>query len=208
MKYKDHYKHLIEQRVNKKTYDDKYKLIQSYIDKMIDDSPGNNRDEKLLYVWTHHKDKMEKLLKGMRSLSTASTFGRIGKEPFQSYKSKFISDKYYIRFGDFPKGGKSKNHASGEMEIGISAYAAKWNLQKNKWEIIEDQLDEFSALEEFIYEITKGKGRPVYLVQGQELSNIGSDGEAMLDINNIKIVKKLEPHEFFSNYIGEDWYIQ
>ena len=50
-----------------------------------------------------------------------------------------------------------------------------------------------------------GIGRPVYLVQGQELNNIGSDGESLLDITGVKIIKKLEPNEFFSNELGEDW---
>lgn len=208
MKYKDHYTYLIEQRVNKTDYNKRYEFIQSYIDKMIEKSPGKNREEKLLYVWTNHRDKMEKLLKGMNLIGSASVFGRIGTEPSQSYKSKFISDKYYIRFGDLPKGGKSKNYATNEMEIGISAYPVKWNIEKNKWEIIEEQLEEFSALHSLTYDITIGEGRPVYLIQGQELNDLGSDGEPMLDVNKIKIIKQLQPDEFFSKELGEDWYIQ
>jgi len=208
MNYKDFYKYLTEQKIDKTEYDRRSKFIQTYVDKLINDAPGKDREEKLTYVWNNHKSTMEKLLAGMTALDKIATFGRIGEEPIQSYKSKFTADKYYIRFGGFPKKGKSKNYATGEMEIGISAYPAKWNISKNKWEIIEDQLEEFSALHSLTYDITEGKGRPVYLVHGQELNDLGSDGEPMLDINNIKIVKKLKPHEFFSNELGDDWYIQ
>ena len=70
------------------------------------------------------------------------------------------------------------------------------------------QLSEFAALNDLAYSVAKGTGRPVYLIQGQELNDLGSDGEPMLDINNVKIIKQLQPHEFFSREIGEDWYIQ
>jgi hypothetical protein len=201
-------KRLLEQKVNKKEYERRYELIQTYIDSLIEKAPGKNREEKLTYVWNHHKSTMEKLIAGLNSLRKPYIYGTIGDEPVDSYKSKFIADKYYIRFGDFPKNGKSKNYATNEMEIGVSAYPAKWNINKNKWEIIEDQLEEFSALYSLTDDITNGDGRPVYLVHGQELNDIGSDGEPMLDINKVKIVKKLEPYEFFSREIGEDWYVQ
>jgi hypothetical protein len=206
MKYIDFYKHLNEQPINnnEKKYERRYKFIQGYIENLISSAPGTNRREKLTYVWNHHKSTMEKLTKGMQAISKTST----STEHPDSYKSKFIADKYYIRFGDFPKEGKSKNYATGESEIGISAYPVKWNMEKNKWEIIEDQLEEFGALHSLTYDITMGKGRPVYLVFGQELNDLGSDGEPMLDINNVKIVKQLQPDEFFSRELGEDWNIQ
>lgn len=197
---------MTEQQVNKADYNRRYQFIQNYIETLISKAPGTTREEKLTYVWNHHKSAMEKLMVGLRSLSKPSIFGRIGDEPEQSSKAKFIADKYYIRFGDFPKGGRSKNYATGRMEIGVSAYAAKWNISKNKWEIIQDDLSELTALDELTHEIANGTGRPVYLVQGQELNDLGSDGEAMLDVNNVKIVKKLEPYEFFSKELGDDWY--
>ena len=199
---------LTEQKVDKKEYERRYKFIKSYIDKLVNTAPGSNRQEKLTYVWSHHKSTMEKLMAGMELIGKSATFGHIGDVPVDSYKSKFNADLYYIRFGDFPKSGRSKNYATGEIEKGVSAYPAKWNVEKNRWEIIETQLEEFTALDSLTYDITQGQGRPVYLVQGQELLSLGSDGEPMLDINNVKIVKKLEPYEFFSKELGEDWYIQ
>ena len=199
---------IFEQTVDKKEYERRYEFIQNYINSLIEKAPGKNREEKLTYVWNHHTATMKKLIAGLDSLRKPSIYGRIGDEPEQSRKSKFTADKYYIRFGDFPKGGKSKNYATGEIEIGVSAYPVKWNIQKNKWEIVEEQLEEFAALYNLTYDITIGEGRPVYLVQGQELDDLGSDGEPMLDINNVKIVKQLQPEEFFSRELGEDWYIQ
>ena len=198
---------LTEQKVDKKEYERRSKFIKNYIEQLIAKSPGTNREEKLTYVWSHHKSTMEKLMAGMNLIGKSAIFGRIGDEPVDSYKSKFNADLYYIRFGDFPKSGRSKNYATGEIETGVSAYPAKWNVEKNRWEIIETQLEEFAALYSLTDDITEGKGRPVYLVQGQELLSLGSDGEPMLDINNVKIIKKLEPSEFFSREIGEDWNI-
>ena len=208
VKYKQffHDSILVEQKVDKKEYDRRYNFIQSYVDKFVENCPGKTREEKLTYAWDHHKSTMEKLMAGLNSLQKPVVFGRIGKEHPDSYKSKFIADKYYIRFGDFPKSGRSKNYATGEKEIGVSAYPVKWNTQLDKWEITEEQLEEFSALLSLTYDIIRDKGRPVYLIHGQELNDLGSDGEPMLDINNVKIVKKLQPYEFFSKEIGEDWW--
>lgn len=199
---------LTEQRVNRQEYERRYNLVQKYLDQLKKDAPGDTYEEKLKYMWAHHPEVMKKLLDGLTALRKPSIFGRIGDEPIQSHKSKFESNQYYIRFGDIPKSGKSKNYATGEMERGVSAYPVKWNVSKNKWEIIENQLEEFSALFSLTDDIVTGKGRPVYLIYGPELDSLGSDGEPMLSANDVQIVKKLEPHEFFSNEIGEDWYVQ
>lgn len=199
---------IFETKLNKKEYEHRYKSITKYIDDLINNAPGDNRSEKLDYVWKHHADQMKKLTTGLDSLRKPSITGRVDDEPIQSYKSKFTADKYYIRFGDFPIGGKSKNWATGEMERGVSAYPVKWNLLKNKWEIDESQLEEFEALNNLTYDVANGDGRPIYLVYGQETNDLGSDGEPLLNANNVKIVKKLEPYEFFSREIGEEWYNQ
>lgn len=199
---------IFETKLDKKEYEKRYDFVTKYIDNLINNAPGNNRAEKLDYVWKHHADQMNKLRSGLKGLSHASIWGRSDKEPEQSYKSKFTADKYYIRFGDFPTGGKSKNWATGEMERGVSAYPVKWNVAKNKWEIDESQLEEFEALYSLTYDVASGNGRPIYLVYGQETNHLGSDGEPLLNVNNVKIVKKLEPYEFFSREIGEEWYNQ
>jgi hypothetical protein len=203
--YRDFF--IFEATYNKDEYKRREKFVDQYIEDLIASAPGKDRGEKLTYVHTHYGDKLKKLSIGSTALSQVSIWGRPDDEPIQSYKSKFIADKYYIRFGDFPKSGRSKNYATGEMEPGVSAYAAKWNVKKDKWEIIEDELYEIVALYELTNSIIEGYGRPVYLVYGRVLPDLGSDGEAMLDINSVKIVKKLEPHEFFSQELGDDWYM-
>ncbi len=203
--YRDFF--IFEATYNKDEYKRREKFVDQYIEDLIARAPGKDRGEKLTYVHKHYGDKLKKLSIGSTALSKVSIWGRPDEEPIQSYKSKFIADKYYIRFGDFPKSGRSKNYATGEMEPGVSAYAAKWNVKKDKWEIIEDELSEIIALHVLTDDIIDGNGRPVYLVYGLALPDLGSDGEAMLDINSVEIVKKLEPHEFFSQELGEDWYI-
>jgi hypothetical protein len=203
--YRDFY--IFETTYNKDEYKRREKFVDQYIEDLIASAPGKDRREKLEYVRQHHGDKLKKLNIGSTALSKVSIWGRPDEEPLQSYKSKFTADKYYIRFGDFPKSGRSKNYATGEIEPGVSAYAAKWNLQKGKWEIIEDELSEFGALYSLTYDIVQGDGRPVYLVYGLALPDLGSDGEAVLDSNSVKIVKKLEPHEFFSRELGNNWYM-
>ena len=203
--YRDFF--IFEATYNKDEYKRREKFVDQYIEDLIASAPGKDRGEKLTYVHKHYGDKLKKLSIGSTALSKVSIWGRPDDEPIQSYKSKFIADKYYIRFGDFPKSGRSKNYATGEMEPGVSAYAAKWNVKKDKWEIIEDELYESVALYELTNSIIEGYGRPVYLVYGRVLPDLGSDGEAMLDINSVKIVKKLEPHEFFSQELGDDWYM-
>jgi len=198
---------MFSHKYNKDEYKRREKFVDQYIEDLIASAPGKDRREKLEYVRQHHGDKLKKLNIGSTALSKVSIWGRPDEEPLQSYKSKFTADKYYIRFGDFPKSGRSKNYATGEIEPGVSAYAAKWNLQKGKWEIIEDELSEFGALYSLTYDIVQGDGRPVYLVYGLALPDLGSDGEAVLDSNSVKIVKKLEPHEFFSRELGNNWYM-
>lgn len=208
MKYREFFTYLREQKINSKSYAERAKLINNYIDALIEKAPGKTRREKVDSVWEKYGDLMTKLGKGLDSLGKASIFGRIGVESEESRKSKFNSDKYYIRFGDFPKSGKSTNWHDNTIEQGVSAYSAKWDIINHKWKILDNELNELAALYTFVSEIAEGKGRPVYLIQGREFDDVGSDGEAMLDINNVKIVKKLAPDEFYSNEIGLDWYAE
>lgn len=206
MEYIDYYRELFEQKVDKAEYERRYEFIQSYVNKLINNAPGNTREEKLKYVWSHHKKTMERLMKGLDAIRGPSIFGRIGRESEESYKSKFDASKYFIRFGGFPSSGKSRNWAYNVEERGVSAYEAKWNIEKHRWKIVEDQLESFEALGSLMYEVAKGKGRDVFLIQGPALLSLGSDGEPLLEVGKVKIIKKLEPHEYFSDYIGEDWY--
>lgn len=214
MKYIDYYTDITESSIPvDKEYERREKFVNSYLEKLIQSCPGTTREEKLSYAWKHHHSKMEKLTKAIRHLSKISIFGLNAVNNYDayvhSYQSKFKSDKYYIRFGDMPKSGKSYNFLHRHPEVGVSAYEVKWNNRVNKWEINQDNLngEGIASLHELAYAVLykSEDARPIYLIQGQELDDIGGDGEAMLDIKNVKIIKKLSIHEFFAKELGENW---
>jgi hypothetical protein len=77
---------------------------------------------------------------------------------------------------------------------------------------LDDQLSEggLSGLYELTHDSIHGAGkskRPIYLITGYELDELGGDDEPLLDVNRIKILKKLQPHDFFSYELGVDWYL-
>lgn len=79
----------------------------------------------------------------------------------------------YIRFGKLPKGGKSKNHATGESEEGVSCYEALYNPFTRAWELAGSALSAAAIAGAFgIYD-------SVWLLSG-EVVGIGSDGEPLL----------------------------
>ncbi len=79
----------------------------------------------------------------------------------------------YLRFGDIPVGGKSKNYATGEMESGVSCYALRWDLISQSYRRTGGGL----AGAMIVYMI---KGAPMYFIAGEECGT-GSDGEPLLD---------------------------
>jgi hypothetical protein len=75
----------------------------------------------------------------------------------------------YIRYGDLPRGGRSRNHDTNEYESGISVYRGKM-YPDGSWAVDAG--------------INQGawclfSNRPVYLVSGREIGT-GSDGEPVL----------------------------
>lgn len=76
----------------------------------------------------------------------------------------------YIRFGKLPKGGRSRNHITGELEAGVSVYPA---AKVSDGYIVDMRgIDAGSGL--FIVQ-----GRDAYLVTG-DVVGMGSDGEPLL----------------------------
>lgn len=86
----------------------------------------------------------------------------------------------FIRFGNLPKGGKSKNYLTGEFERGVSVYDATWNMVTGAYER-SGGLD--GAMINYMI-----KGAPVYLVTGERVGT-GSDGEPI--IRNASVLKRL-----------------
>lgn len=90
-------------------------------------------------------------------------------------------DDIYIRFGTLPKGGRSRNWASGEYERGVSVYRAHYNINTGTYQ-------PFGALPgaEIAHLL---RGSKIWLVTGDKVGT-GSDGEPLL--SNIKIIAELE----------------
>lgn len=178
------------------------KILQGELEKKRKSAPGKNNLEK--NDWLRKNDPAyTKLANALMALTSVNQM-----HP-DTIKSNFDIDRYYIRFGDLPEGGKSYNFLYKRPERGVSAYEAKWNTEFNKWEIIQDTLNGegmASLIELFSLMSDEKSKRPVYLLHGKETENVGNDGEPLLDPDMVKVLKRLEPHEFFATEVGPDWH--
>lgn len=102
-------------------------------------------------------------------------------ERIKSFKKAPYGVTGYIRFGNLPKSGKSKNYATGKLEKGVSCYNALWDLEKNAYVRTGNSL-EGAAINYII------KGAPIYFITGEEVGT-GSDGEPLL--SNAQILAEL-----------------
>jgi len=91
----------------------------------------------------------------------------------------------YIRWGRTPKSGRSKNHATGAEECGVSVYGADYDPMTGK--IIYDAFAGGLSGAGLIYLC---EGRPAYLITGDRVAT-GADGEPV--ITNIVVLAKLIP---------------
>jgi len=89
-----------------------------------------------------------------------------------------VDDTLFIRFGSVPKRGQSRNHVSGELESGVSVYAAIEQDGSIRYDDNQSLNRPYSML--FFLE------RPAYLVRGYQLNRRGSDGEPLLV--NVQVV--------------------
>ena len=90
----------------------------------------------------------------------------------------------YVRFGHLPKGGKSKNHLTGELEAGVSVFPA---LEKDGLYYITLPSESMSAWVGLSGCLSEGCA---FEVSGEEIG-IGSDGEPVL--TGVEIVKDITP---------------
>ncbi len=128
--------------------------------------------------------------------------------------------KTYLRFGEFPKSGKSgigdawRRQAAlyGEMvpteEQGISVYEAVPVDIKGakKWRPLVNELQTFMG----VYGDSCKGTRTIYLITGEELPEGGSDGEPLLKADTIKVLKKLSFKDIYHKEIDpglydDDW---
>ena len=98
-----------------------------------------------------------------------------------------LSATLYIRYGDIPQGGRSKNYATGQWENGISVYAAKYDIETGA--IVFD--DEAGVHNPGTLAYLMDDRTP-HLVTGQEIGT-GSDGEMLL--RKVRIVTDLHYDE-------------
>jgi hypothetical protein len=188
-----------------KAFQQREKNIQNWLNAKQKNAPGETHQDKL--EWLFKNDPQYKKMVDFFIYK----FPKVDTEKYK-YKEKWIKEakRYYVRFGDIPTSGRSMNHLNGRLEKGISAYEVKWDIAKNKWKIVEDDLSEIglSTLYSFQDDVCRGKGRPIYLIEGETTGEVGMDDtEPLLDIDKIKIIKKLKPDEVYSTEIGEDWYL-
>lgn len=100
----------------------------------------------------------------------------------------------YLRFNDLPKGGKSRNYATGELEAGVSCYALSWDFVNQCYKRVGEGLE--SAMIGYTFMRV-----PVYLITGEECGR-GSDGEPLL--SNAKILASLKFDSEKDGYVGKD----
>lgn len=86
----------------------------------------------------------------------------------------------YIRFGDRPAGGRSRNYATGELEAGISVYEARHDLVSDTW------MTDGAMVGTLVSYLAQGL--PARLVTGDEIGS-GSDGEPVLA--DVEVVAEL-----------------
>ena len=109
-------------------------------------------------------DELEEINEGCNNIYFEAGFN--GREP---------ETRRAIRFGEIPKNGKSKNHASGQYENGVSCVGL---LQEDEEDI------------KSIYDVTLGwQEIKKYIIEGTYFGGHGSDGEPLLI--NCKVIKEI-----------------
>lgn len=79
----------------------------------------------------------------------------------------------FVRFGDLPEGGRSRNEETGDLEAGVSVYRGEWQSSDH------DVLCVTLANEGDVIQLRQLDDRPIFLVEGEE-AGTGSDGEPLL----------------------------
>lgn len=80
----------------------------------------------------------------------------------------------YIRFGDLPENGRSRNDETGELEAGVSVYRAEWQSTDRDVVCVTIPSDICVGT------ISQIEDRPVYIITGSLLDQVGGDGEPLM----------------------------
>jgi len=113
-------------------------------------------------------------------------------EKFSGDNLKYLSGRYYVRFGKWREDERSQNFLASTKdnpvwENGVSAYHAGWDVDEQRWDIADGiNEDTITGTLESLYTSNK----EIFLIQGTELKEDGSDGEPLL--KNVKLIKKIK----------------
>ena len=135
--------------------------------------------------WAHFNLNGKLVAKGERLNAPSDTELNHWIEKAKNLNGSWLNDipnNIFLRFGDLPKGGVSKDWSSGRVEKGVSVYSAKKDFVNNSIWFGENSLPG-AAL------IRASEDAPVYLVTGKKVG-IGTDGEPVL--KNVEILHKLK----------------
>ena len=108
-------------------------------------------------------------------------------------KWAMIDQDLYIRFGNLPKGGRSRNYATGTIEAGVSVFDARYNLLTGAVELAGGALAGAAIMAAF-----GAYGDAVMLVTG-ESAGVGSDGEPVL--RKVKTLAQLSYDESKGGFV-------
>lgn len=104
--------------------------------------------------------------------------------------TQYLTGQYYVRFGPWSTEEVSKNYATGELERGVSAYDAHFDLETRRWDLeVTNEAAAAGTMQSLIYGT-----RDIFLIIGREVAR-GSDDEPVL--KNIKILKRLTKKDIF-----------
>lgn len=109
--------------------------------------------------------------------------------------------KYYIRYGLWRTDERSEIGSrfrdTETFEKGVSVYHGEWDAVKNRWVISSEGFHSYlPTLDEHMAR-NRDQEEDVYLVTGDELDDIGTDGEPLL--RNLKLIKQLSYSDVYNH---------
>jgi hypothetical protein len=108
-------------------------------------------------------------------------------------KWSLLDRPVYIRFGNLPKGGRSRNYATGMIETGVSVFDARYNLLTGAVELAGGALAGAAIMAAF-----GAYGDTVMLVTGENVGT-GSDSEPVL--RKVKTLAQLSYDESKGGFV-------
>lgn len=90
------------------------------------------------------------------------------------------AERGYLRYGDLPEGGRSRNHRDGFLEAGVSCFHAEF-AKDGSWRLLTGCVTKIDAL------MLAAAGAKAYRLWGTEVGT-GSDGEPLLAVDRCEEV--------------------